>query len=78
MLQILLGEYSLIPKFIYLKIRRREGVESLTTLEGVSSRCPLTAALSELRKFPFLKLAPEEEIILSIPGPKFNCAYRSK
>ena len=28
-----IGEDSPIPKFIYLKIRRRDGVESLTTLE---------------------------------------------
>ena len=34
------GQDSPIPKFIYLKIRRRDGVESL------SLRCPLTAALS--------------------------------
>ena len=28
-----IGEDSTIPKFVYLKIRRRDGVESLTTLE---------------------------------------------
>ena len=28
-----IGEDSPIPKFIYLKIQRRDGVESLTTLE---------------------------------------------
>ena len=28
-----LGEDSRIPKFIHLKIRRQDGVESLTTLE---------------------------------------------
>ena len=29
-----LGEDSAIPKLIHLKIRRRDGVESLTTLEA--------------------------------------------
>ena len=40
-----IGEDSPIPKFLYLKIRRQDGVEFLTPLRRVSSRCPLTAAL---------------------------------
>ena len=34
------GEDSQIPKFIHLKIRRRDGVESLTTLEEGESKVP--------------------------------------
>ena len=36
MLKNKLGEDSPIPKLIHLKIRRRDGVESLTNLEEIS------------------------------------------
>ena len=35
-----IGEDSPIPKFIYLKIRRRDGVKSLTTLEEGEFKVP--------------------------------------
>ena len=35
-----IGEDSPIPKFINLKIRRRDGVESLTTLEEGEFKVP--------------------------------------
>ena len=41
-----LGEDSRIPKFIHLKIRRQDGIESLTTLEEGEFKVPLMAALS--------------------------------
>ena len=40
-----IGYDSPIPKFIYLKIRRQDGVESLTILEEGEFKVPLTAAL---------------------------------
>ena len=48
MLQILLGEDSPIPIFIYLLIRRRD-------LRRVSSMCPLTAALGITHVIDYLK-----------------------
>ena len=39
-----LGEDSQNPKFIQLKIRRRDGVESLTTYEEGEFKVPLMAA----------------------------------
>ena len=39
------GEDSPFPKFLHHKIRRRNGVESLTILQEGSSSWPLTAAL---------------------------------
>ena len=43
-----LGEDSLIPKLIHLKIRRRDGVESLTTLE--KGEFKVTSAQSKIKK----------------------------
>ena len=43
-----IGEDSPIPKFIYLKIRRRDGVESLTTLKEGEFNVPIV--LSVLNK----------------------------
>ena len=40
-----LGEYSPIPKFIHLKIRRRDGVESLTTLEEGEFKVPIDGCI---------------------------------
>ena len=41
-----LGEDSPIPKFIHLKIRRRDGVESLTTLEEGEFKVPIDGCIS--------------------------------
>ena len=41
-----IGEDSPIPKFIYLKIRRRDGVESLTTLEEGEFKVPIDGCIS--------------------------------
>ena len=43
-----IGEDSPIPKFIYLKIRhrRRDGVESLTTLEEGEFKVPIEGCIS--------------------------------
>ena len=40
-----IGEDSPIPKFIYLKIRRRDGVESLTTLEEGEFKVPIDGCI---------------------------------
>ena len=40
-----LGEDSLIPKFIHLKIRRRDGVESLTNLEEGEFKVPIDGCI---------------------------------
>ena len=37
---------SPIPKFIYLKIRRRDGVESLTTLEEGEFKVPIDGCIN--------------------------------
>ena len=59
-----MGEDSPIPKFIYLNIRRRDGVESLTTLEESEFKVPIDGCMnkhnhlvlfSEQRKFCLLK-----------------------
>ena len=41
-----IGEDSPIPKFIYLKIRRRDGVESLTTLEEGEFKVPIDGCIN--------------------------------
>ena len=46
-----LGEDSPIPKFIHLKIRRRDGVKSLTTLEEGEFKVPIDGCI---RPFSFL------------------------
>ena len=40
------GEDSPIKKFIYLKIRRRHGVESLTNLEEGEFKVPIDGCIS--------------------------------
>ena len=40
-----IGEDSPIPKFMYLKIRRRDGVESLTTLEEGELKVPIDGCI---------------------------------
>ena len=40
-----IGEDSPIPKFIYLKIRRRDGVESTTTLEEGEFKVPIDGCI---------------------------------
>ena len=40
-----IGEVSPIPKFMYLKIRRRNGVESLTTLEEGEFTVPIDGCI---------------------------------
>ena len=42
-----IGEDSPIPKFIYLKIRRRDGVESLTTPEEGEFKVPIDGCIRE-------------------------------
>ena len=41
-----IGEGSPIPKFIYLKIRRRDGAEYLTTLEEGEFKVPLDGCIN--------------------------------
>ena len=40
-----LGEDSPVTKFIHLKIRRRDGVESLTTLEEGEFKMPIDGCI---------------------------------
>ena len=40
-----LGEDSVIPTFMHLKIRRRDGVESLTTLEEGEFKVPINSCI---------------------------------
>ena len=42
-----LGEDSPISKFIHLKIRRRDGVESLTTLKEGEFKVPIDGCISD-------------------------------
>ena len=46
MSKIKIGEDSPIPKYIYVKIRRRDGVESLTTLEEGEFKVPIDGCIS--------------------------------
>ena len=41
-----IGEDSPLPNFIYLKIRRRDGVESLTTLEEGEFKVPIDGCMN--------------------------------
>ena len=43
-----IGEDSTIPTFIYLKIQRRDGVESLTTLEEGEFKVPIDGCINVL------------------------------
>ena len=40
-----IGQDSPIPKFIYLKIRRRDGIESLTILEEGEFKVPIEGCI---------------------------------
>ena len=42
-----LGEGSPIPKFIHLKIRRQDGVQSLTTLAEGEFKAPIDGCISD-------------------------------
>ena len=42
-----IGEDSPIPKFVYLKIRRRDDVESLTTLEEGEFKVPIDGCINQ-------------------------------
>ena len=44
-----IGQDSSIPKFIYLKILRRDGVESLTILEEGEFKVPIEGCISGFR-----------------------------
>ena len=44
-----IGLDSPIPKFIYLKIRRRDGVESLTILEEGEFKVPIDGCINKKR-----------------------------
>ena len=46
-----IGEESPIPKFIYLKIRRRDGFESLTTLEEGEFKVPIDDCINWIINF---------------------------
>ena len=46
MFKNILGEDSPIPKFLHLKIRRRDGVESLTILEEGEFRLPIDGCIN--------------------------------
>ena len=65
-----IGEESLIPKFIYLKIRRRDGVESLTTLEEGEFKVPIDGCINNTMfwsmKFEYLHF--RLWFILPLPG----------
>ena len=41
-----IGQDSLIPKSIYLKVRRRDGVESLTILEEGEFKVPIDGCIN--------------------------------
>ena len=46
-----IGEDSPIPKFIYLKIRRQDGVKSLTTLEEGEFTVPIDGCINATIKW---------------------------
>ena len=48
-----ISEDSPIPKFKYLKIRRRDGVESLTTLEEGEFKMPIDDCINWGSRLPF-------------------------
>ena len=48
-----LDEDSPIPKFTHLKIRRRDGVESLTTLEEGEFKVPIDGCINMIAKYSF-------------------------
>ena len=43
-----IGEDSPIPKFLYVKIRRRDGVESMTTLEEGEFKVPIDSCINSM------------------------------
>ena len=43
-----IGQDSPIPKFIYLKIRRQDGVESLTILEEGEFKVPIDGCINSI------------------------------
>ena len=51
-----IGEDSPIPKFIYLKIRRQDGVESLATLEEGDFKVSIDGYISNWTRFMILHL----------------------
>ena len=55
-----IGEDSPIPKFIYLKIRRRDGVESLTTLEEGEFKVPIDGCISGERTRLFIAIVKQK------------------
>ena len=50
MSKIKIGEDSAISKIRYLKIRRRDGVESLTTLEKGKFEVPIDGCINRTKK----------------------------
>ena len=54
-----IGEDSPIPKFIYLKIRRRDGVESLTTLEEGEFKVPIDGCISYITTLTYITFATD-------------------
>ena len=52
-----IGQDSPIPKFIYLKIRRRDGVESLAILEEGEFKVPIDGCISIYSLFSILKVS---------------------
>ena len=62
-----IGEDSPIPKFIYLKIQRWDGVESLTTLEEGEFKVPIDGCIKSKRTSVFLA---------SNHGPSWNVMHK--
>ena len=66
-----IGEDSPIPKFIYLKIRRRDGVESLTTLEEGEFKVPIDGCIKYLTKDEIDFII----ILIGYRGDELNCTW---
>ena len=62
-----IGEDSSIPKFIYLKIRRRDGVEPLTILEEGEFKVAIDGCISTVKYLPYKKPA---SLIIGVCKPK--------
>ena len=61
MLKNKLSEDSPVPKFKHLKIQRRDGVESLTTLEEGESKVPIDDCI-KMKNLGCLQIFLEKKI----------------
>ena len=68
------GEDPPIPKFIHLKIRRRDGVESLTTLEEGEFKVFIDGCINpRLTKLFFVtRLTKRAGGVVTTPLPRFS------